>query len=337
MYVEQGRARGGEGTYAYGGGTTKREETAEDRSFKFSIMTPDEAGMITNSDAVNTKNPDTFVGGRVVRLHFACHAELPIGSLLRVTGSSLLTSKTIQSKGDEDYSSSQHQQQEFDVLKDAFASSIEMVTSPDTYPIWRTRRPVTVTLHPTTTTTNTSAESTTTQYHAHRYRYLVVTPGATAKPALTGTTSCEVLLGTGSTSMAVPYTQPITEWEYPPAFIDSMELSMDLTHCDTLDPSIHGAHAMRCAHHKRLPSSGNELVKLGDIAKSNAPLWTAKYIANLPFRTILVPLQDISLLSASSAARIDRWNDAQDEAWIPFIEISQMVCKLYRRKIFIYI
>ena len=27
--------------------------------------------------------------GRVVRLHFECHAELPIGSYLRVTGSSL--------------------------------------------------------------------------------------------------------------------------------------------------------------------------------------------------------------------------------------------------------
>jgi hypothetical protein len=291
------------------------------------MMTPNiDDSMIPDSDnsKATNKNHENVTGGRVVRLHFACHAELPIGSLLRVTGSSLFTSNTIQNKGDHEENSlySSHKLKDSDVLKDAFASSIEMVTSPETYPIWRTRRPVTITLHPSPMADSTSNVS---LYHAHRYRYLVVTPGASSKPLMTGVTSCEVLLGFGSTSTAAPYTQPITEWEYPPTFVDSLELSVDLSQCDPLDPSIHGAHAMRCAHHKRFPSSGSELLKLGDVARSNTPIWTAKYIANLPFRTLLVPLQDENFLSATSIVRVDHWNDSRDEAWMPFIEISQMV------------
>ena len=84
-----------------------------------------------------------------------------------------------------------------------YASSVEMVTCPETYPLWRTRRPVIVALtdKATITTTSTSnnsenvhmlddddddekaavaAPSSSSQsgIHHHRYRYLVVTPGA---------------------------------------------------------------------------------------------------------------------------------------------------------------
>jgi hypothetical protein len=49
-----------------------------------------------------------------------------------------------------------------------FATSVEMVTTPDTYPVWRTRKPVICVVNHISST----------KVFRHRYRYLVVTPGA---------------------------------------------------------------------------------------------------------------------------------------------------------------
>lgn len=48
------------------------------------------------------------------------------------------------------------------------ATSVEMVTTPDTYPVWRTRKPVICVVNHISST----------KVFRHRYRYLVVTPGA---------------------------------------------------------------------------------------------------------------------------------------------------------------
>ncbi len=54
-----------------------------------------------------------------------------------------------------------------DGVHQSYASSVEMVTSPDDWPIWKTRKPVIISLR---------------HHHGrvehHRYRYMVVTPGA---------------------------------------------------------------------------------------------------------------------------------------------------------------
>jgi len=50
-----------------------------------------------------------------------------------------------------------------------YTSSVELYTTPDTYPVWRTRRPVVVVLH--------KSKHQTVQHHY--YRYLVVSPGST--------------------------------------------------------------------------------------------------------------------------------------------------------------
>ena len=49
-----------------------------------------------------------------------------------------------------------------------YTSSVELYTTPETYPLYKTRRPVVVTLHKTKNQT----------IQHHYYRYLVVTPGA---------------------------------------------------------------------------------------------------------------------------------------------------------------
>jgi hypothetical protein len=119
--------------------------------------------------------------GRVVRLHFACKAELPIGSSLRVTSSHLFDPGSLTPADPNDAKSasataaqsSLPDNANMDIsqmslsVQQSYASSVEMVTSPDEWPVWRTRKPVVITLR---------------HHHGkveqHRYRYLVVNPGA---------------------------------------------------------------------------------------------------------------------------------------------------------------
>ena len=103
-----------------------------------------------------------LIDGRVLRLHFSCQAELPYGSCLRVTSSNAMCASTLSREstdGDEGDRNNQNS---------IYASSVEMVTSPEEYPVWRTRTPVISVVN------NASSEG----IFTHRYRYLVVTPGA---------------------------------------------------------------------------------------------------------------------------------------------------------------
>jgi hypothetical protein len=130
--------------------------------------------------------------GRVVKLHFACRAELPIGSTLRVTSSQLWAPGTLTPSDPTDAKTVSQQATETGLpdnsnvnvnvnvdgddgalagmshsIIQSYASSVEMVTSPDQWPLWTTNKPVVVSLR---------------HHHGrfeqHRYRYLVVTPGA---------------------------------------------------------------------------------------------------------------------------------------------------------------
>lgn len=128
--------------------------------------------------------------GRILLLHFACRAALPMGCSLRVTSSHLWAPGTLSHISDPTDAKAVSVETVDVALPNnltdgevdteipihggvnptgayAYASSVEMVTSPDTYPIWRTRSPVVVILR---------------HHHGivqhHRYRYLVVCPGA---------------------------------------------------------------------------------------------------------------------------------------------------------------
>jgi trehalose 6-phosphate synthase/phosphatase len=105
------------------------------------------------------------LNGKVLKLHFACHAELPYGSNLRITASnSLLASsmttslQSVENNADEN-------------CKKIYASSVEMVTTPEEYPVWRTRTPVICVVN------NTTSDG----LFEHRYRYIVTTPGAVSQ------------------------------------------------------------------------------------------------------------------------------------------------------------
>ena len=146
--------------------------------------------MSNNVNNVTKKNDAGVRGdsyGRVVKLHFACRAELPIGSTLRVTSSQLWAPGTLTPSDPTDAKTVSQQATEAALpdnsnvdgddagalagmsnsIIQSYASSVEMVTSPDQWPLWTTNKPVVVSLR---------------HHHGrfeqHRYRYLVVTPGA---------------------------------------------------------------------------------------------------------------------------------------------------------------
>lgn len=108
-------------------------------------------------------NDGSLLDGKVVKLHFACRAELPIGSSLRVTSSNLWGSSVAAGN-----SLVTDQQDPAIQEKTLYSSSVELVTTPEEYPLWRTRCPVICAV-------NTISD---TGMFQHRYRYLVVTPGA---------------------------------------------------------------------------------------------------------------------------------------------------------------
>jgi len=134
------------------------------------------------------------LNGKVLKLHFACRAELPYGSSLRITSSNLLGS-TVGTGSAASHSNTDGNDQDFDTeQRSLYSSSVEMVTTPELYPLWRTRNPV------ITAVNGHSADGT----FCHRYRYLVVTPGAS------------LMSGTGSiTSDGNDGIVNVAKWEDP--------------------------------------------------------------------------------------------------------------------------
>ena len=129
-----------------------------------------------------TNSVSSYVpAGRVVRIHFTCRAELPMGSSLRVTGSSLWAPTSLSGPSDamnahviakETFGNDAEESLEYwinNTPTNLYSSSVEMVTTPETYPVWKTIQPVVVVLSETTT-----------DKQRHYYRYLVVTPGASS-------------------------------------------------------------------------------------------------------------------------------------------------------------
>lgn len=137
-----------------------------------------------DSSAAMEEPIDAPVVGKVVRLHFACRAPLPLGYQLRVTSSTLwapsaqgalagddaaaeavsssvandayhsgssnapggstgIGSATVRDSA-EVAAAAGNQGDAYSGGVGVYASSVEMVTTPETYPVWRTRRPVAV-------------------------------------------------------------------------------------------------------------------------------------------------------------------------------------------------
>jgi len=226
---------------------------------------------------------DTMTGihvseGRVVRLHFECHAELPIGSQLRVTGSSLWAPAAAGTPSDpmNAHHIAQERQQDaafagavddadywFSHPSNLYTSSVEMVTSPETYPRWRTKQPVIVVLHTSHTT-----------IQHHYYRYLVVTPGANSQDAgVTASTGNDALGGTNEVMM----------WEQPFGPISGPVVSTQ----------SFGAKSMQSD-------------------EASHTLWN---LAHLPYRTLDINVETGQVVSPAPEDRLDTWNFPEDASF----------------------
>ena len=226
--------------------------------------------------------------GRVVRLHFRCHAELPIGSFLRVTGSTLWAPGTAASDPhDAAPAVGLTEQSAFPVTEDdlhgpaatgaLYASSIEMVTTPEEYPIWRTRRPVAVVI-------NYGRRP----VQHHYYRYLVVSPGGSGTLEFDSENDDETLFMV-STSNESAGSTPVMQWEDP---------------FGTLRDKYHTYGEMSA-------------VSLSSVAPGQ--MTKADY-RNLPYRTLNIDVKTGLPVfeDTDEAVRLDRWCVADDASFRPY-------------------
>lgn len=134
--------------------------------------------------------------GKILRLHFSCHAELPFGTSLRVTStvgpppqndvpdenkdgaddhsvsSDIFSTGTLADKGSVSANLARMHNR-------LLQNTVEMYTSPDTYPIWKTSKPVVVIDDGGHQEMDRDAADREGGPLLHRYRYVAVTPGAT--------------------------------------------------------------------------------------------------------------------------------------------------------------
>ncbi|KAL7488757.1 hypothetical protein ACHAW6_014361 [Cyclotella cf. meneghiniana] len=129
--------------------------------------------------------------GRVFRFHFTCKAELPFGTTLRVT-SSVGPPPHNDALDDVDVDDRSVSSEVFSIhgaaggeggsVTAGFArmhnrllhNTVEMFTTPETYPLWKTKKPVVV-----IDDGNVGEGGDPACPMVHRYRYVAVTPGAT--------------------------------------------------------------------------------------------------------------------------------------------------------------
>jgi hypothetical protein len=256
----------------------------------------------SDTEASKVSVPTSLIStGRVVRLYFMCRAELPIGSLLRVTGSSLWAPPALGTPSDPmnaHHIAHEEQSEAFpttavggDTVEESlefwyrhptslYASSVEMVTTPETYPVWRTSKPVIVVLHPTASA-----------IQHHYYRYLVVTPGAnfiTGPNDGKGGDDDTMDIATGNEMTSVP--TPVMMWEQPfPDVAGPTQSSLSLG-----------------------------TVRSGSVAvDQDSPANTLKHLAELPYRTLDINVETTQVVNYSSDVkeRMDTWNNPDDRTF----------------------
>jgi hypothetical protein len=255
----------------------------------------------------------SFQPGRVLRLHFTCRAELPIGSFLRVTGSTLWApgssaldptdaAPTIEHLNQVDYNADDTNMLETSNL---YTSSVEMVTTPETYPVWTTRRPVILVWN----RRGRGSTSSSGVLH-HYYRYLVVAPGTLRNvpfddidtdnaPVTVQTSTSNEASNTGSTI--------VMEWEDPfhTLLVDDV----------TVSRSGGGGLGLGLLSKSRNVSavSLNSSVHLASMAHSG------HQYRNLPYRTVDVAAHHENDGSNTHVIQVsDHWNHPDDPTFQPY-------------------
>lgn len=309
--------------------------------------------------------------GRVLRLHFTCRAEIPIGSFLRVTGSTLWAPGTSALDPTEATPTVEHinhldaghgtsydpyhntNNNGGDVIASSnlYTSSVEMVTSPETYPIWKTRKPVIIVWN----RRGNSGSGTTPVLH-HYYRYLVVAPGTVCKPY------SSVSLALPSTDGTVSSAQPMTtvqastsnesthtgstivmEWEDP---FHTMHQNNDVTSTPAFGSANSSATSLHPTSGMGKPSRNVSAVSLNSSVHLASMTNSGTQFRNLPYRTI-----DVNATTATASSSIDgtnvgsssvilnvmdHWNNPDDPTFQPY-RIRDAVCFSIVKKLHFYI
>jgi hypothetical protein len=309
---------------------------------------PPPAATVSSSSSSSSSSP---LPGRVVRLHFQCRATLPIGSFLRVTGSSLWgpgnsSSSSSSNSGTGMSNAMMHSDPTEATASETtvgaaaasleesgtsgslesvlgatasglYTSSVEMVTTPETYPLWRTRTPVIVVLNRRHSTIKQRVQH-------HYYRYLVIAPGMGNNSTSIGHESSEQHnMLTVSTSSEYMGSTIVRQWEDP----YQNNVAADSTTAGTATSTSFVSDA---ATSVASFVSQNKDTEHGMVSSWNDYL-------NLPYRTLDIDLTQLDHVSQQHAmdttgsggtnsatghvvtVPLDTWNDADDASFQPYL------------------
>jgi hypothetical protein len=290
--------------------------------------------------------------GRVVRLHFQCRAALPIGSFLRVTGSSLSGPGSSSSSATTGSNAMMHSDPTEATASEMavssmegnsnssgtgslpsesfmgtatsgggglYTSSVEMVTTPETYPLWRTRTPVIVVLNRRHSTIKQRVQH-------HYYRYLVIAPGMSSTNNINSTSTLlhesEHKL-TVSTSSEYMGSTIVRQWEDP--YQNNTDTSTSITN-DTSTAASCTSFVSDAA-----TSVASFVSQTKDGEHGMVSTWN-DYL-NLPYRTLDIDLTQLDQLQQQQqhamdttngnghvvTVPLDTWNDADDDSFQPYL------------------
>mmetsp|Transcript_1714 Transcript_1714/g.2524 ORF Transcript_1714/g.2524 Transcript_1714/m.2524 type:complete len:1280 (+) Transcript_1714:278-4117(+) len=325
-------------------------------------MSKEEGGPMTSTgEEKATAIPSS--SGRVVRLNFACRASLPLGSFLRVTGSTLwapgtvtvsdpsdaqavateMSDEAFHSNGSLGIGGTNVDNEEsvnsvfYNPNAGLYASSVEMVTTPETYPVWRTRTPVVVVLGGDGQQHQGSGGDgeKPLNVHHHRYRYMIVNPGADVDHYdddddedgnNAGSNKAEKAAhhgqegGGASTSNDAEGSHAVTLWENP---------------FEATTPGSGG---------KDLKDSRLSMASLRSIRTSGVS--NVRNLANLPYRTLDIDMSTATVIDSFSSptagadvmeeekqehtedgVRIDTWDFEDDLTFRPYVVREALIKK----------
>ena len=270
----------------------------------------------------------------MVRVHLACCAALPIGTSLRVTGTYLweptdwrrgndpsVDDNTIHVVPTDGLNASEEddeatlQRRVAMGLRDprshwvVASNSIEMVTCPATYPLWRTKRPVVIAV-----SNNSKAGG----ILRHRYRYVAVTPGALVT---NGSNVREDLVDDAREMLdMIKLSSGNLNTSYSTSggnLTTTTTTSQDdfddaVTTTDDFPPTL-----WENPFTLREGDAMNLLQGVNDIPTDNE-------LANLPYRELIIDVATtIGATYTEDGVLIDNWNDCNDVAFQPYRNLEK--------------
>jgi len=184
-----------------------------------------------------------------------------------------------------------------------YSSSVEMVTTPETYPVWKTIQPVVVVLTETTT-----------DKQRHYYRYLVVTPGASSPTEMDILGDTEIQTMDISTSDGHDGTVNVMMWEEP----DFPGLERTVTNKNEAGGSTGGVH--HSASQQSINTNMTSVVANDHSASENTFLRLAK----LPYRSLDINVETAQVSSPAPEDRLDTWNRPDDTTFKAYV-VREMI------------